>query len=238
MTPQQQTGRRSSQRSWPVPAALMALTAIPLTAGALRLIQIAGGPQLMPADERFAACPLPLVLHITGAAIYAVVGAFQFVPRLRRRHLTWHRRAGRVVTVAGLMVAVSALWMTLLYAQEPGTGNLLYILRLVFGSAMAACLVLGFTSIRRRDIAAHRAWMIRAYALGVAAGTQAFTGGIGAALFGTGEVRHDLAQGAGWVINLAIAEWVIRRAAQPRAWRRVRCTGGQDQAVAPAGALS
>ena len=70
------------------------------------------------------------------------------------------------------MVAGSALWMTLFYAPQPGTGDLLYVLRLVFGSAMAACLVLGFTAIRRRDIAAHRAWMIRAYAIGLAAGTQ------------------------------------------------------------------
>src|SRR5262249_5752581 len=146
-----------------------------------------------------------------GAATYAVAGAFQFVPRFRRRHPNWHRRAGRILTVAGLMVAASALWMTLLYAQKPGTGDLLYVLRPVFGSAMAACLGLGFTATRRRDIAAHRAWLIRAYAIGVAAGTQAFTGGIGAALFGTGGFRDDLAKAAGWVINLAVAEWVIRR---------------------------
>lgn len=231
MTSLQQAGRLSSQRSWPVPAALVALSAIPLIAGALRLVQLAGGPQLMPADERFAAFPLPLVLHITGATAYAVVGAFQFVPRFRRRHLTWHRRAGRVLTVAGLLVAASALWMTLLYAQQPGTGDLLYVLRLVFGSAMAACLILGFTAIRRRDIAAHRAWMIRAYAIGVAAGTQAFTGGIGSALFGTGELRADLAKGAGWVINLAVAEWVIRHPARLRTQRRTR-------AATPAGAPS
>jgi uncharacterized membrane protein len=211
MTSQPQAGRLSSQRSWPVPAALVALSAIPLMAGTARLVQLAGGPQLIPADGRFAGFPLPLALHIAGATTYAVVGAFQFVPRFRRRHPNWHRRAGRILTVAGLMVAASALWMTLLYAQKPGTGDLLYVLRLVFGSAMAACLILGFTAIRRRDIAAHRAWMIRAYAIGVAAGTQAFTGGIGAALLGTGEFRGDLAKGAAWVINLAVAEWVIRR---------------------------
>ena len=108
-------------------------------------------------------------------------------------------------------VAGSALWMTVGYAPKPGTGDLLFLLRLTFASAMAACLVLGFTAIRRRDIPAHRAWMIRAYALGLGAGTQAFTVGIGAALLGTGEVRGDLAQGAAWVINLAVAELVIRR---------------------------
>jgi hypothetical protein len=76
---------------------------------------------------------------------------------------------------------------------------------------MAACLILGVTTIRRGDVAAHRAWMIRAYAIGLAAGTQAFTIGIGAALIGTGGVRGDLASAAGWAINLAVAEWLIRR---------------------------
>ena len=50
---------------------------------------------------------------------------------------------------------------------------------------MAACLVLGVAAIRRRDIAAHRAWMIRAYAIGLAAGTQVFTEG-----FGERDLRH------------------------------------------------
>jgi hypothetical protein len=207
------------ERSWPVPVALVALSAIPLTAGALRLIQLAGGPAVIPADHRFAGFPLPLVVHIVGAATYALVGILQFVPRFRRRHLVWHRRAGRVLAVAGLCVAGSALWMTLFYEAQPGTGDLLYVLRLVFGSAMAGCLVLGFAAVRRRDIAAHRAWMIRAYALGLGAGTQVFTEGFGEALFGTGVVTGDLARGAAWVINLAVAEWAIRRPARRRAIR-------------------
>jgi uncharacterized membrane protein len=202
-----------SQRSWPVPAALVALSVIPLAGGTLRLVQLAGGPQLIPADPRFAASPLPVVVHIVGAAGYALVGAFQFVPRFRRRHLTWHRRAGRALTAAGLLVAGSGLWMTLLFPRELATGELSYLFRLVFGSALAACLVLGFSAIRRRDIAAHRGWMIRAYAIAMAAGTQALTEGIGPAVFGTGELVVDLSKGAGWVLNLAVAEWVIRRPA-------------------------
>jgi len=204
------------ERGWPVPAALVALSAIPLTAGTLRLIQLAGGPAVIPADDRFTGFPAALVIHIAGAAVLALVGAFQFVPRFRRHHRTWHRRAGRLVAAAGLAVAGSALWLTLFYEAQPGTGDLLYVLRLVFGSAMAACLVLGLTAVRRRDIRAHRAWMMRAYAIGLAAGTQAFTEGIGGAVFGTGELRMDLARGAGWVINLAVAEWAIRRSAPRR----------------------
>jgi len=207
---------KTRERGWPVPAALVALSAIPLTAGTLRLIQLAGGPAVIPADDRFTGFPAALVIHIAGAAVLALVGAFQFVPRFRRRHRTWHRRAGRLVSAAGLAVAGSALWLTLFYEAQPGTGDLLYVLRLVFGSAMAACLVLGLTAVRRRDIRAHRAWMMRADAIGLAAGTQAFTEGIGGAAFGTGELRMDLARGAGWVINLAVAELAIRRSASRR----------------------
>jgi hypothetical protein len=121
-----------------------------------------------------------------------------------------------VVAVAGLLVALSALWMTLFYEAQPGTGALLYVLRLVFGSAMAACIVLGVATVRRGDIATHRAWMVRAYAIGLAAGTQVFTEGLGGALFGTGVLAADLAKGAGWAINLAVAEWALRRPTRRR----------------------
>lgn len=214
-TPLPLAGRgRDRTRSWPVPVALAVLSAIPLSAGALRLVQLSGGPTVMPADHRFSGFPVALVVHIVGAATFALVGALQFVPRLRRR--SWHRRSGRVLAVAGLLVAGSALWLTLFYEAQPGTGGLLYGFRLVFASAMAACLVLGFAAIRRRDIDAHRGWMTRAYALGLGAGTQVFTEGFTEAVFGTGEVSGDLAKGAAWVINLAVAEWVIRRARASR----------------------
>jgi hypothetical protein len=39
-----------------------------------------------------------------------------------------------------------------------------------------------------------------------------FTQGVGVAIFGAGELTTDLGLGAGWVINLAIAEYLIRRA--------------------------
>lgn len=205
---------------WSIPPALLALGAIPLVAGSLRLAQLAGGPALIPADDRFEIFPAPVVVHIVGAALYLLVGALQFVRGFRRRHRAWHRRAGRVVAVAGLLVAGSALWLTLGHPFKPGTGVLLFVLRLVFGAAMAVALIAGYLAIRRRDVTAHRAWMIRAYAIGLAAGTQALTEGIGGALFGTGELAGDLAKAAGWLINVGVAEWVIRRPSRRRSQRR------------------
>lgn len=204
---------RAGRSHWRLAAGLYLLAAIPLTAGALRLVQLSGGPDLIPADPRFDAAPAAVVLHIVASAVFALLGVLQLLPKFRRTHRTWHRRAGRVLVAAGLLVTSSALWLTLFYDPQPGTGRLLYVFRLVVVTAMTISIERGFTAIRRRDIARHRAWMIRAYALGLGAGTQAFTEGLAEALLGHGVLVGDLAKGAGWVINLLIAEGVIRRPA-------------------------
>jgi uncharacterized membrane protein len=205
-------------------AALLLLSAIPLAGGAIRLIELAGGAAITPANARFFAAPLPVVLHILSAAVFAVLGAFQFSTAFRRRRPGWHRAAGRLLVAAGLLVGLSALWMTLFYARAPGSGDLLYAFRLLFGSAMLGSIVLAFAAIRRHDVQRHRAWMMRAYAIALGAGTQALTQGVGAMIGGPpNELRGALLMGAGWVINLAIAEWAIRkRPAKPGGIRRLR----------------
>lgn len=202
---------RSARSTGWVPFALVALVLVPATAGSLRLVELAGGPHLLPANPRITASPVPVVVHITSAVLYAVLGAFQFSAALRRRRPGWHRASGRVLVVLGLAVAFSALWMTLFYPRQPGTGELAYAFRVAFGSGMAASIILGFAAIRAGDITRHRAWMTRAYALALGAGTQVFTQGVGGAVFGTSELTTDLSLGAGWAINLGVAEHVIRR---------------------------
>jgi len=200
------------------------LSVVPVVAGSLRLLEVGGGPQLLPTNPRIDAFPAPVVVHIVAAVLYVLLGAFQFSARLRRRRPGWHRTAGRVLVGAGLVVAVSALWLTLAYPGAPG-GDLLWAIRLLVGSAMAAGIVLGFTAIRRRDIAAHRAWMIRAYALAVGAGTQVFTQSVGEAVFGTSELSTALSVSSGWVLNAAVAEWVIRRPSARRGRTRAALAG-------------
>jgi peptidoglycan biosynthesis protein MviN/MurJ (putative lipid II flippase) len=175
-----------------------------------------GGAEITPANERFFAAPLPVVLHIVSVTLYALLGAFQFVPSLRRRR-GWHRAAGLILVPSGLIVALSGLWMTLAYRMPPYDGALVYALRLLFGSAMLLSLVLGVAALLQRDFAEHGNWMLRSYAIGMGAGTQVLTGMITAAFADPPtELSRAIVLGAGWVINLAMAEWVIRRRA-PRA---------------------
>lgn len=108
--------------------------------------------------------------------------------------------------------------MTVLYPCPAQDNELLTGIRLVVGAAMVGCLILGFTSTRQRKMSPHRAWMARAYAIGLGAGTRALTNAPWILLTGesTGDPRALLML-AGWVINLAVVEWALRRRpAQPR----------------------
>jgi uncharacterized membrane protein len=216
--PQRPKASARKVRPWLVPAVLILLSAIPLTGGAFRLSELAGGAEITPANARFFESPLPVVLHIVGASLYAVLGAFQFVNRLWQRGTGWHRLVGRFLVPCGLIVGLSGLWMTLFYPWPEGDGELLYSFRLLFGMGMVVSIALGFAAIRRGNVILHRAWMIRGYAIGLGAGTQVLTLMVGELITGPpSELSRALLMGAGWAINLAVAEWVIHKRRGPRA---------------------
>jgi uncharacterized membrane protein len=206
--------RRAPSRAaeWRTPIALIALCAIPLLAGGVRLATLAAGVPVTPDNARFFGAPLPVILHVLSVATFIVLGAFQFVPGIRRRRPGWHRRAGRILVVAGLLAALSGLWMTQFYALPAHDGVLLYGFRVFFGTLMAVSILLAFAAIRRRLVSRHRAWMMRAYAIGLGAGTQVFMLLAGEIILGPpGTFARAMLMGGAWVLNLAIAEWVIRR---------------------------
>lgn len=195
-----------------IPAGLIALSLVPAAAGVARLAELAGSANVTPANARFFAMPIPILLHIPTVIVYSVLGAFQFSPGFRRRNRQWHRSAGKVLALCGLIAAFTGLWMTQFYPSPPGDGALVYFERLMFGSAMLASIILGLHAIRNRDFTSHGAWMTRAYAIGLGAGTQVLTH-LAWFLFVNmkpGELPRGLMMGAGWLINVVIAEWIIR----------------------------
>ncbi len=211
---------RNTRVDWGIPVALIALSFVPALAGAVRVMELVsgrrGGAGITPENARFFTAPWPIMLHIVSVVVYSMLGAWQFSEGIRRRQRAWHRAAGRVVVLCGLLAATTGLWMTLRYPWPVGDGVLLYTERLVFGSAMLLSLVLAMHAIRRRHFAAHGRWMIRAYAIGLGAGTQVFTHVPWFFLYNEkpGELPPALMMGAGWIINVLVAEWIIRR---PRA---------------------
>ena len=201
-----------TRSDWLIPAGLILVSLIPIAAGSSRLIWLATGAEITPANAHFAAQPLPVVAHIIGAVVFCLLGALQFSPGLRRRNLRWHRMSGRVVLPAGIVAALSGLWMALFYDIVPQDNALLHALRLIFGVAMLVSLILGLAAILRRDVPRHRVWMMRGYAIGLGAGTQAFTNLPWIIAYGfPSPMPYAVLMGGGWLINLTVAEWFIRR---------------------------
>lgn len=213
--PMESKMRKLTARDIVVPMMLLALSVVPMLGGVLRLRSLAAPATAESA--RFVAAPAAVVLHIAGAALYSVLGAFQFSSGFRRRWPLWHRRAGKLLAAAGLSTALSGMWMTLFYPIPHGLqGHLTQIVRLLVGGTMVVAIAIGWSSILRRDVARHEAWMIRAYALGQGAGTQAVVLGPWMVLSGESEgLTRDLLMTFAWALNLAVAEWIIRRRARP-----------------------
>jgi uncharacterized membrane protein len=198
-------------------AGLVLLGVVPAIAGSVRLRQIAGG--IATADNaRFLAMPWPVVVHIVGAVVFALPGALQFSAELRRRRMQWHRLAGVILVPCGFAVSLSGLWMAQFYPSVGLDGVAVHWMRIVVGVLTPIALWLGVAAVRRRDIGGHRAWMMRAYALGMGAGTQVFTHvPLMVAPSLRSELSRAIAMGAGWAINALVAELLIQRSMHPNA---------------------
>jgi hypothetical protein len=202
---------------WLVPAGFILLSLIPILAGAVRVTELSGSPVATPDNARFVAFPVPVLIHILSATVFTMLGAFQFVPTLRQRRGSWHRLAGRVLVPAGALAALSGMWMATFAEHAVGDGVALSLLRILFGAIMLGSIALGVRAIVHKRFVDHGTWMTRAYAIGVGAGTQAVLLIPGSILFGPkDELSRAVLMGAAWVINLAIAELVIRGRAARR----------------------
>ncbi len=199
---------------WLIPTGLIFLSLVPAVGGSVRLAELGSGTEFMfmPDSGRIASAPVPVVIHIISVLIYSILGAFQFAPGFRRRHRRWHQSAGRILIPSGLVAALSGLWMTQFSPLPWYDIGPLYWVRLVVGLAMAVSILLGTLAIRQRKFAQHGAWMIRAYALGVGAGTQVFVL-LPWAFFPSihSELTRAILMATAWIINLAVAEWVIQK---------------------------
>lgn len=199
-----------SLRSFLRPISLILLNAIPIFFGISRIADLGKNTA-----ELYAPL-LPMIVHIVSATIYCIAGAFQFMPYIRTTKKALHRLIGRVLIPCGFIVAVSGLWLAH-YPREEFADPVSYGLRLIAGLAMLLFLIIGTIEIRQRNFSSHGVWMARAYAVGIAAGTQALTLATGVVLAKKGLVNRELVSpaglAAGWLINLLVVEFFI--------WKRV-----------------
>ena len=200
---------------WKVPLTLLLLSAIPIAAGIARLIGLSGEPEISTDNARFVAAPVLAFLHILSASLFCIVGALQFSLWLRQRSPIWHRVSGRIVVASAVFAALSGLWMTVTYSIPPELqGGLLYTVRVFVSLAMLTSICMAVVAVTGGDIATHRAWMIRAYALGQGAGMQVVVLLPWMLAIGKPTVfQRDVLMSLAWLINLIIAEKAIQSGA-------------------------
>lgn len=148
-------------------ALIVVYSFVPAVGGLLRVLELVGGPAIIPENPRALSTPFPITLHILTSFLFCIAGALQFLPSIRRHHPATHRVIGRTVVLAGCLAAASGLWMTHIYVFPAELqGNLLYWVRMVLGSLMIGFIVWAVAAIRSRNVFRHSALMLRAYAIG------------------------------------------------------------------------
>ncbi len=101
-----------------------------------------------------------LIPHGIGGAIALILGALLFSTTLRQRHPSVHRTCGKLYIIGTLILASVAVSMA--FVVSPW-------FLIVFTPIQSATLLLftlaAYACIRRRDIVAHREWMVRSYSI-------------------------------------------------------------------------
>jgi uncharacterized membrane protein len=163
---------------------------------------------------------LALYLHIVFAGVALLLSPLQFSQRVRRRVPALHRSVGRVVLASIGIAGIAGLVMSPYNMAGPlGTAGfgLLALLWLIFAGA-------AFVTIRRRDVAAHRRWVVRTFALTYAGVMLRLWVGVfvaGQAGFGVDEElaferAYYVVTFLSWVPNLLVAELYLARGGRSR----------------------
>lgn len=162
---------KSSKLALQGPLGIALLGAVPALPGAFVLAGILQGPDGMGflydmVQPHFFASPEPIALHIASGILFCVLAPLQFSVRLRMRYRKLHRIAGRIALIAGLLFAVTAIWLMGLPPVAPELW-LHYAAMSVGGLGVGLSLCLSFSAIRRGDVSSHQQWMRRAIAFGL-----------------------------------------------------------------------
>jgi uncharacterized membrane protein len=161
-----------------------------------------------PSDSHFSQYIVPLRLHIAGGIGALLAGPWQFSERLRKRALNLHRWLGRFYLVEVALASVAGFAMATVSQEGMAT-------HFGFGALAVLWFLSGFEAYRmarKRDIPAHRDWMIRNFALSLAAVTlRVYLPLMMLLLHWSFRQSYITVSWLCWVPNLLLAEWLVRR---------------------------
>ena len=200
---------RALRRPIPLALALAAFAAIPVLTAAVQVVQIPTASY--PVDSaHLAVAPMAWFAHVAAGVAFGITGPIQFVRALRQRFGALHRLSGRIFMAAGAILGLSGL--SLLAQVTSQRTPLADLARGLFGLALLAALALALAAIHNRDLPRHRAWAIRAYAIGMGLGAVSLV--FFPIYLVTGQPPTGLASDilfvVSWCVAIAWAEWIIR----------------------------
>lgn len=146
---------------------LMAVLSILVAAYAFALPFVIGLIPDSPILIKFMQSPFIPYTHFFCGGLALLLGPWQFSQRIRDKHLNWHKRSGRVYALAVFLGAVTGFFM----AFKAETGLMAQLGFTALSVLWLLSIVMAVVKIKQGNIAAHRAWMIRCFALTLAAVT-------------------------------------------------------------------
>lgn len=145
------------------------------------------------------------LLHFLAGGVVIIVGALQFNTSLRAKHPNIHRMMGRVYVVGCIIGGFAGLYLAFY-----STGGI--VSHWGFGMLAVSWIVttsMAYRHIRAGNVRIHQDWMIRSYALTLAAVTLRIYLPLSQISGFTFEEAYQAIAWMCWVPNLLIAEWFI-----------------------------
>ncbi|MFT5012978.1 MAG: putative membrane protein [Patiriisocius sp.] len=149
--------------------------------------------------------PIFTGMHVIGGAVVLLLGGFQFVESLRRSYPRLHRWMGRSYLSFVLIGGIGGLVMAP-FSDGGLVGH--------FGFGLLAVLFLfsgaqAYIAIRRGDVATHKVWMMRNYAMAFGAVTLRIYLGVFGAVGVPFIESYPVVAWIAWVPNLIFVEWFL-----------------------------
>ena len=98
-----------------------------------------------------------LIPHTLAGTLALLIGPINFSSRIRQRHLKLHRILGRIYVVCVFVGSFTGIALAAGRPGLPGTA--------MQAAAWMVCTTAAFVTARNRQIAVHRQWMARSYAV-------------------------------------------------------------------------
>ncbi len=206
---------------WPLVSALGLLTAIPAIPAAIILLLLLLAPTestlfVALVNPHYLTSPWAVVVHGASGVLFFLAMPWQFSPKFRLQRPAWHRASGRVTLISAYVMAISGVWMHL--SLTPDERGMRFIGLLVLSGAMIVAFSLAFYAVLQRQFERHQRWMYRAVAITLAAVTPLFIEAVAELTLGQFALFkplltpffYDYSRFLGMVINLLVAQWLLR----------------------------